>query len=389
MAPTSGEGSPSLSLGPPRLLQADAVSPAGPVPIRRELGVRVRVLRRSVDTLEVDKRPRAFAARDEVDRHLIERAPQRIVHRRHGDAELLRSRDLVVHREQQGVAVAVEQIARHRFRTQFVTGLYRTHSAIPGRMTRRDRRHRDSRWTFGDHATATGSYESSRPGTDATGPRKFSGTALCRGVHSCRVPTPERRSGPVLKRRSAEHRREHLPPRLRAPVAPLRSHPQDRPALLGAFIAHRRAMTATADLRGAGWSGGNPRDYDREFYVSLQVSPQLHARVPFAYRDGAQRARPAIVDPAQGPAAHGRLERPVRLGVRGADPFHARRGAAAAPRKPMPGACDHLTPEMAATSAIRSKAVPVPEIVPARSLRRRWAPLIPRPIGGMVGRDLQ
>ena len=157
MGSTSGEGSPSLSLGPPRLLQADAVSPAGPVPIRRELGVRVRVLRRSVDTLEVDKRPRAFAARDEVDRHLIERAPQRIVHRRHGDAELLQSRDLVVHREQQGVAVAVAQIARHRFRTQFVTGLYRTHSAIPGQMTRRDRRHRASRWTFGDHATATGS----------------------------------------------------------------------------------------------------------------------------------------------------------------------------------------------------------------------------------------
>ena len=48
------------------------------------------------------------------------------------------------------------------------------------------------------------------------------------------------------------------------------------------------------------------------------------------------------------------------------------------PRKPMPDACDHLTPEMAATSAIRSKAVPVPEIVPARSLRRRCDPLIPR-----------
>ena len=90
-------------------------------------------------------------------------------------------------------------------------------------------------------------------------------------------------------------------------------------------------MTATADPRGAGWSRGNPRDYDREFFVSLQVSPQLHARVPFAYRDGAQRARPAIVDPARDRPLMADSNDPSVSGS--AARIRSTRGAAAPPRR--------------------------------------------------------
>ena len=50
-------------------------------------------------------------------------------------------------------------------------------------------------------------------------------------------------------------------------------------------------------------------------------------RVPFSYRDGAQRR--LLFLPAQRPAVHGGLERLLRLRIRAADPLGRRRDSAA------------------------------------------------------------
>ena len=86
----------AIADGRRNLLQAHAVGPAGPVPIRREPGFRISVpLRRPVDVLEADEGAGAFAARHRVNRHLVERRAQPVIHCRHGDAKLLRRRNPV------------------------------------------------------------------------------------------------------------------------------------------------------------------------------------------------------------------------------------------------------------------------------------------------------